>query len=264
MKKYILILVGILLPLATRALEVSFPEVQGVKVGESMGPAEWIKYIFLLAQAMVGLAIIYAFVRAGLLWMTGGDNPGNIKEAKDRMTSAIIGLVILLGSYLLLQTINPQLVNIKNPGVNFGTDAPSGMLDFWNKLFLKKHGPGETCGSSFDCQGLLECVKENPKQNSGVCTETTGESADRVTGKAVAGVSIGSCNNRGTLCSSEYRCLDNLSGSVHETNIGNISGTCTKKPAPGENCVVDSPTDSATSCFKGTCDPATTKCVFAN
>ena len=64
---------------------------------------------------MVGLAIIYQFVRAGLLWMTGGDNPGNIKEAKERIYGSVIGLVILLGSYLFLKTINPQLVNLKNP-----------------------------------------------------------------------------------------------------------------------------------------------------
>lgn len=255
MKKYILILVGILLPLTTRALEVSFPEVQGVKVGESMGPAEWIKYIFLLAQAMVGLAIIYAFVRAGLLWMTGGDNPGNIKEAKDRMTSAIIGLVILLGSYLLLQTINPQLVNIKNPGINFGTDAPSGMLDFWNKLFLKKHGPGETCGSSFDCQGLLECIKDpkNPRVSSGVCTATANE--------AYGDPNYMCGDNNGCPDPDRFRCVSTTSGKTIEINTSE-RGKCTNKatPAVGEAC------SQFAQCFKGACtadpaDPTKKTCV---
>ncbi len=103
--KIILLSILVLLPSSALALEVSFPEVQGVTVSDSMGPAEWIKYIFLLAQAMVGLAIIYAFVRAGVLWMTGGDNQGRIGEAKKWITSAITGLVILLGSYLFLQTV---------------------------------------------------------------------------------------------------------------------------------------------------------------
>ena len=96
------------LPLSAMALEVSFPTVQGVGVTDSMGPAEWIKYIFLFAQAMVGLAIIYAFVRAGLLWMTGGDNQTRIGEAKKWITGAVTGLVILLGSYLFLKTITSQ------------------------------------------------------------------------------------------------------------------------------------------------------------
>lgn len=255
MKKYILILLtGIFIPLTSKALEVSFPEVAGVKVGESMGPAEWIRYIFLLAQAMVGLAIIYTLTKAGFLWMTGGDKPGNISEAKDRALGAVLGLVILLGSYLFLQTINPQLVNIKNPSIDFGTDAPSGMLDFWNKLFFKKHGVGETCGSSFDCRDLLECVKSNPKQNSGVCTETGGLfggyqeghacqkdndcgtdlTCDDSTKVCIAGTKSlsGSACGPGNQCPGGQRCFKTSSGELAD----NVPGECSSYKAIGEEC----------------------------
>ncbi|MDP3800198.1 MAG: hypothetical protein Q8Q90_02125 [bacterium] len=265
----------VVFPFSALALEVQFPEVQGVKVGESMGPAEWIKYIFLLAQALVGLAIIYAFVRAGLLWMTGGDNPGNIKEAKERMLSAIIGLVILLGSYLFLQTINPQLVNIKNPGVNFGTDAPSGMFDFWAKLFTTKRAAGEACGSSFDCGGFLTCVKTG-KSSSGICTDT-GElfngfeaghactkdyecgrdlTCDDTKNICVAGTkTAGGSTCFPAQCPEGQRCFKTSSGELAE----NISGECSSYKALGENCR----TDISNECRGiGTeCDLATKKCI---
>ncbi|MDP3764723.1 MAG: pilin [bacterium] len=269
----------VILSSSSSALEVSFPTVQGAEVGDSMGPAEWIKYIFLLAQALVGLAIIYAFVRAGLLWMTGGDNQTRIGEAKKWITGAITGLVILLGSYLFLKTINPQLVNIKNPGVNFGTDAPSGILDFWNKLFFKKHGVGESCGSSFDCQGLLECVRDpkNPRASSGVCTNTSelflGYEAGHACGKdsecgddltcddekkvCVAGTKTagGSICGPGNQCSSEQRCFKTSSGELAE----NIPGECSSYKALGEDCR----TDIANECRGiGTeCDLTTKKCI---
>ena len=40
-----------------------------------------------------------------------------LTEAKDIMTSALFGLVILLASYLVLNTINPELTIIKIPGL---------------------------------------------------------------------------------------------------------------------------------------------------
>lgn len=38
---------------------------------------------------------------------------GTKQDAKDRMTQAMIGLVLALTSYLILNTINPNLVNLK-------------------------------------------------------------------------------------------------------------------------------------------------------
>lgn len=245
------------LPLSAMALEVSFPTVQGVGVTDSMGPAEWIKYIFLFAQAMVGLAIIYQFVRAGLLWMTGGDNPGNIKEAKERIYGSVIGLVILLGSYLFLKTINPQLVNLKNPGVNFGTDAPSDMVDFWIKLFTNKHSAGESCGTNSDCIGTLVCKKDNLRDSYGYCGadselflgygvgQACGKDSecgknltcDAVKNICVAGTkaSAGSTCSPENQCSNGQRCFKTASGELAE----NIPGECSSYKALGEECKTD-------------------------
>src|SRR3989338_4140997 len=132
-KFYIIIpIILLFLPATALALEVAFPEVQGVGVTDSMGPAQWVRYIFLMSQALVGLAIIYALVRSGVEWMTARDNTGQVKIAKDRIMWAVLGLIILLGSYIFLRTINPQLVELRNPSV---PNPESSGLDFYRKLF---------------------------------------------------------------------------------------------------------------------------------
>lgn len=266
-----------LLPLSAWALEV-FPSIGGINVTESMGPADWIKYIFLVAQALVGLAIIYAFVRAGILWMTGGDNPGHIKEAKERIYGALIGLVILLGSYIFLKTINPQLVQIKNPEIKFKSDEPSGMLDFWSKLFIKKHGAGEACGSDFDCGGRLACKRTNSRDARGTCTDLgdlflgyeaghtcakDSECGENLTcddeknicvvGTKTAGGSA--CSPPDNQCPYGQRCFKTASGELAE----NVAGECSSFKALGEDCK----TDIANECRGvGTeCDLATKKCI---
>jgi hypothetical protein len=46
----------------------------------------------------------------GLLYLTAGGSPERVGNAKSYIGNALIGLVLLLTSYVVLQTINPQLV----------------------------------------------------------------------------------------------------------------------------------------------------------
>ena len=64
-------------------------------------------YIWLLG--VVGLAALFAIVYGGVLYIFSGAIESTA-EAKRWITNAIMGLVIAGGSYLLLYTINPDLV----------------------------------------------------------------------------------------------------------------------------------------------------------
>jgi len=68
----------------------------------------WYEYLLYVAGV---LAVIVVMV-GGFQWITAGGNQSKIGEAKERIISAIIGLFLALGSYLLLYTINPELVKI--------------------------------------------------------------------------------------------------------------------------------------------------------
>jgi hypothetical protein len=59
---------------------------------------------------LVGIAVFIMILYAGFLWLTAAANPGNIALAKSVITNAIIGAIILISSYVILYTINPQLV----------------------------------------------------------------------------------------------------------------------------------------------------------
>jgi len=62
------------------------------------------------AGSMIALAII---IYGGVLYSASGGNPGRIEEAKKWMQHAVFGLILLLASYVILNTINPDLTNLE-------------------------------------------------------------------------------------------------------------------------------------------------------
>jgi len=65
----------------------------------------------------------------GAQWLIGAAKPDEIAKAKSKIMNALIGLVLLLSSYVILNTINPDLVKtaFKLPdlvGVSPGLSEP--------------------------------------------------------------------------------------------------------------------------------------------
>jgi hypothetical protein len=74
------------------------------------------EYIAAIYQYMVGVATIMAIVMimyGGFRWITAAGNPSRIGEAKKTIVGAVVGLAIALGSYTILNLINPDLVTFK-------------------------------------------------------------------------------------------------------------------------------------------------------
>jgi hypothetical protein len=89
-------------------LEIKLPGI----ASSVCGPGDYLSGIYKLA---VGIAVALAaimIVYGGILWSTSGDSPSRKTEAKKHITQAIFGLVLLLASYLILNTINPDLVKL--------------------------------------------------------------------------------------------------------------------------------------------------------
>jgi hypothetical protein len=55
---------------------------------------------------------------AGIQWITAAGNSSKIENAKSTMNGAFIGLVLALSSYVILNTINPELVTLRVPFVD--------------------------------------------------------------------------------------------------------------------------------------------------
>ena len=73
----------------------------------------YVKYLFNFSIMIAGIIAFAALVYGGFKYLTSVGNPANREEAKNRITAAFIGLTILLLSYLILVTINPDLTRFK-------------------------------------------------------------------------------------------------------------------------------------------------------
>ncbi len=105
-----------------RPLEAEYPEIQGFKPETvAANLPQYVKYIFNFAIAIVGLIAFGVLVWAGIRYLTSVGNPKETAESKKQILAVILGLLILLFSYLILTTINPQLVIFRLPGL---TPAP--------------------------------------------------------------------------------------------------------------------------------------------
>jgi len=71
-------------------------------------PGQYIKYLFQFGFYLVAFLAVAMITYGGILYMI----PNKIAEAKEKIWGAVIGVVFLLCSFLILQTIDPNLLNL--------------------------------------------------------------------------------------------------------------------------------------------------------
>jgi hypothetical protein len=90
-----------------------FDENGNVKPGTCTNPCPFGNYLNIIIKIIIGFAAVLAMVMivaGGIEYMTSEVISG--KEAgKETITHAILGLLLALGAFLILNTINPQLLN---------------------------------------------------------------------------------------------------------------------------------------------------------
>ena len=95
---------------------VEYPNLRGAtkpgeaKLGEEL--PEFVKYIFVFSLGAVGVTALIVIIIAAFGYVTSVGNPQKAAAAKDRIAAALLGILLLLGSYLLLRTINPDLLRL--------------------------------------------------------------------------------------------------------------------------------------------------------
>ena len=89
-------------------LEFSTPTKEGEKLSINFIG----EYITAVYSWLIGIAVVFAVVIVivgGIQYMVSGGSKQGVTELKKRIGNALIGLVLLLGSYVILYTTNPQL-----------------------------------------------------------------------------------------------------------------------------------------------------------
>jgi len=107
-----LILLLVLIP--GLALAQDYQPLTGIpNVPESgAGVVDYVNALYLLGIALGGMFAVIKLAFAGLKLATAQDNIGSRQSAKQDIQGALLGLAILLGATLVLQTIYPNLISL--------------------------------------------------------------------------------------------------------------------------------------------------------
>jgi hypothetical protein len=129
---------------------------------ECNAPA-YFSYIFNFGLGASGILAITMIVLGAIQMMLNAANPSAQNAGKDRIKSALMGLALIFGSWLILYTINPDLVdfchfgNIISEPIHFptGSDVVAGAPKFCVSYSYNNDSIicGPPCSKASDCPG---------------------------------------------------------------------------------------------------------------
>jgi len=68
--------------------------------------------VFKQVLGIMGLLLLILFVVGGIMWMTSGGSPEKLKKAQGLLVNAIIGLIIALCSYAIVDFVTTKLTSV--------------------------------------------------------------------------------------------------------------------------------------------------------
>lgn len=118
MKKVLLLALLLAFPLSAFAINLNlkyptFPGAPNINTNQSL--TDIVAWLYVFIVGISGLAAFVMIVWGGVQWMTSQGNPTATGDAKDKIQKALLGLLLVLASFLILQIINPELTLLKNP-----------------------------------------------------------------------------------------------------------------------------------------------------
>ena len=180
------------------------PNIPG-SVPVSAGPIAVVFNFYQYALMGAGLIAFAMIVYAGIKYSLAAGNPSGQSDAKNQIFEALLGLLLLLGAYVVLITINPDLVRLslpalekiglvsdinRSPIVNTSSTGRGGTCNpaggpFCSPAMLKAAGCVGNSGCSGD-QGIANLASVISYDSSG-CNAPNTESA---TDKCADGASV--------------------------------------------------------------------------
>lgn len=116
MKKILLSLTLLFFPLSVFSLNLTYPTLPGgAKLEDTTSLTGIVAWLYTFFVMISGLAAFVMIVWGGVQWMSSQGNTTQITDAKDKIQKALLGLLLVLASFLILQIINPELTLLKNP-----------------------------------------------------------------------------------------------------------------------------------------------------
>ena len=99
-----------------RPLEIKYPSFPPTPAPTTtVSLPDFVKYIYYFAIMASGFLALVVIVIAGTQRLISTGDPTKVSDANNRLKSALAGLAILICSWLILYTINPQFVVFRTP-----------------------------------------------------------------------------------------------------------------------------------------------------
>ncbi|MBI5077035.1 hypothetical protein HZB94_01500 [Candidatus Falkowbacteria bacterium] len=140
--------------------------------------AMYIGAAYRYAVVLGSILAVFMIMLGGVVYSLAGINQNMVKTGRDFISGAVIGLILLLGSYILLNTINPNFISLKP--VKIEVVKEQGMIKELTCDEAEKQGytvdtpnwkTNNTCGQEFD---LKYAGSDTTKQVAGQkCTSTS-------------------------------------------------------------------------------------------
>jgi len=118
-KTFLLIMLLIFSALSVNArnlnLELDYPTFGEIDLNTNQGLDDLTVWFYSFIVSISGLAAFAKLLQGGFSWLTSTGNPSKTAKARETIQSALIGLLIVLGSYIIIETLNPELLEIRLP-----------------------------------------------------------------------------------------------------------------------------------------------------
>jgi hypothetical protein len=113
------------------------------------GFTDYASFFFPFLLSFAAIAALVVFVIGSIRYITGAVSPSQTEAARGQITNALLGLLIAVGSVLILGTINPQLLELK-----LNLDPVGQCEECTDPLFV---GVGDYSDNYKECSNEDEC-----------------------------------------------------------------------------------------------------------
>ena len=93
-------------------------DIPGLPAGSEVTLSDFIIVLYDFLLSAVGIAAMFMIVIGGFRYLTAAGNAAALSDAKDIIYSALYGLLLAISTWIIVSTINPDLVYLKQPGAN--------------------------------------------------------------------------------------------------------------------------------------------------
>jgi hypothetical protein len=143
----LIIVIGLFGALEAYGLETNWPVAPGgLELDDDSTLLAFVDYCYRWGILFGGLAAFVALIIGGFKYLTSIGDPNKMREAREWIISALVGLILIIFSFVILNTLNPDLTTLTTPTTQVGNLAYGGWQApnwdkpcEWAELYMKKN-----------------------------------------------------------------------------------------------------------------------------